>query len=334
MNPHLDVFGAVVGGLGFSSPALLLLVLLVPVALLARARRRAPAVVFAPPVRGLPGSPRTRLRAVLAAVEFLGLVLLVVALARPIDRVRLPLEVEGIDIILCMDVSSSMASTDMDPNRSRLEIAKEAAERFVAGRDSDRVGLISFAGFPDVLCPLTLDHRAVAELLAGLELVEEDGPEDLTGIGTALAKAAQALRASDAASKVVVLLTDGEENVARADTPDEIGPLSAARLCREFDVRVSTIVAGVGRPGPGGAWLPLDRTQVKAVAESTGGGFYEATDAAAMASVYATIDAMERARFADPRYEVEERFLPILIAGLALLLSSRLLRATRLEVWP
>ena len=253
-------------------PWLLWVGALVAVAIGVRRWRGAPAVSFAPSpfVDRVPRSWRVRLLPLPRVLEALGLLLVVFALARPVHRVELPREAEGIDILLCLDVSSSMAADDMDQRRTRLQVAKDAAAQFIAGRPDDRIGLVGFARYPDLLCPLTLDHRALERFLAEMELVESDGLEDRTGIGTAVARAAQVLRGSLAKSKVVILLTDGEENVATAETPDEIGPLLAGRLCEELRVRVYTIAAGIGRRSRSGEFVALDTTQVRRLAERTG----------------------------------------------------------------
>lgn len=324
-------------GLALLDPWMLLLALLVPLGLLVRRVRGAPAIRFGPaPLLGgrLPLSWRMLLLPLPRCLHVLGLLLVVLALAWPVHRVQLPLEKEGIDILLCLDVSSSMAAKDLDPQRSRLDVAREAAARFIGDRPDDRIGVLRFARYPDVLCPLTLDHRALAGFLGEIERVEPDGPEDMTGIGTAVARAAQLLRTSLATSKVVILLTDGEENVATAQTPDEIGPGTAAALCKELGVRAYTIVAGIGKRNRTGAWVPLDTSQVKHLAEATGGAFFAARDAGALAAVYRTIDELEKVEFEEPRYELEDWFLPFLIAALALMLAGRLLQSAWFEVLP
>ena len=318
-------------------PGLLWLALLVPLGLLVRYRGGAPAVRFAASTfrrQGLPGTWRVRLLPLPLSFQVLGLLLAALALARPVWRAPLPLEAEGIDILLCLDVSSSMDAKDMDAERSRLDVAKDAAADFIAGRPHDRIGLIRFARYPDVVCPLTLNHDTLSEFLAPVTLVERFGPEDRTGIGTAVARSAQMLRGSAARSKVVILLTDGEENVATKETPDEIGPLQAARVCAELGVRVYTIAAGIGRQDRSGQWQALDTTQVESVARVTRGGFYAARDAGAMSGVYASIDELEKVQFEEQRYTSVEGFLPFLSAALALLLASRLLQSTLLEVLP
>ena len=317
-----------------TQPWFLLLALLVPIALWRRRRRRAPTVLFAPAVQGLPRTWRVRLLPVPRALQVFGLLLLVVALARPMKRVSLPHTTEGIDMMLCLDTSSSMATNDLDPMRTRLEVAKAAAAYFVAGRPDDRIGVIAFARYPDVRCPPTLDHRALQEFLKGVAQVRSDGPEDATGIGTAVARAAQLLRGGAAKSRVVILLTDGEENVATARTPDEIAPLHAGQLCRRLGVRVYAIAAGLGKRTQSGEWVDLDTRQIRRLAVATGGKFFEARDADAVAGVYREINALERIEFEEPRYRMAEAFLPFLAAALALLVLGRLMESTVLAVMP
>jgi Ca-activated chloride channel family protein len=317
-------------------PWWLLLALLVPLALWLRRHRGAPAVLFAPGafLERLAGSWRVRLLPLPWLLLAAGLSLAVVALARPVEHVPLPRETEGIDIMLCLDTSSSMTGTDMDPQRTRLDVAKDAAARFVAGRPDDRIGLVCFARFPDLRCPPTPDHDALRDFLSAVAPVAGDGLEDATGIGTAVARAAQVLRGSPARSKVVILLTDGEENVATADKPDEIAPVHAGQLCRELGVRVYAIAAGLGSRSPTGVWTEIDTTQVRRLAATAGGRFFEARDADAVAGVYAEIDELERVAFEEPRTIVEERFLPFLAAAVVLLLAGRLLQSSLLAVMP
>jgi len=318
----------------------LLAALAIPVALALGLRRGRRSALFGPAALAiaegapLPRSLRSRLAGAPRALDVAGLLALAFALGRPVERVALPPSTEGIDIVLCLDVSSSMAANDLDPARTRLDVAKEAAASFVAGRPFDRVGLVSFARYPDVRCPLTLDHRALGKLLRGVEMVEPDGAEDATGIGTAIGRATQVLRAGKAKSRVVILLSDGEENVASAAKPEEIAPVHAAQLAKETGVRVYTIAAGIGKRGPDGAWAPFDHREVKLVAEATGGRFFEARDAGAVAAVYESIDRLEKSRLEETRYRVEERFWPFLAAGLVLLAVAHALRSSVLEVLP
>ena len=317
-------------------PGLLWLALLPFAALVLRRALRAPAARFGPAtfLAGLPVGLRQRLAGAPPAIAALGLVLLVVAVARPVERDPVPPSREGIDILLCLDTSSSMAAKDLDPERSRLAVAREAAASFVAGRPDDRIGLVSFARFPDVRCPLTLDHRALARILADVELVLTEGPEDATGMGTAVGRAAQVLAGSEAPSRVVILLTDGEENVATRHTPGEIAPLHAGQLCQRLGVRVYAVAAGLGERTASGDWVEIDTSQVRTLAERTGGRFFEARDADALSEVYDEIDALERVEQPEPRFRLIDRFTPFLLLGLALLALARVLSATVLAVRP
>jgi Ca-activated chloride channel family protein len=324
-------------GLRLLDPGFLWLALLAPLACCLRLARGQPALRFAPGrfLRApLPATWRTRLRLLVGALEVLGLLLLVLALARPVMRSPLPHTFEGIDIVLCLDTSSSMRHKDLDPARSRLEVARHAAAQFVAGRPNDRIGLVGFARYPDLRCPLTLDHEALGQVLAETALVESDGPEDATGIGAAVARAAQVLQGGSASSKVVVLLTDGEENVATAQAADEIAPLHAAQLCAALGIRVYAIAAGAGSPGRGGEPRAIDTSQIRRLAAQTGGRFFEARDAGAVAGVYDAIHDLEKAALDELRYRIEERFLPFVAAALLLLLLGHLLPGTLLPVVP
>jgi Ca-activated chloride channel family protein len=311
-------------------PELLLLALALPLLLLPR---RAPALflagaALAPP---LPTTWRVRLRALPRLLELAGLLCGVVALARPVVRHPLPLAHRGSDILLCLDVSSSMGARDLDAQRSRLAVARDAAARFVAARPDDRIGLIRFARFPDLVAPPTLDHETLHSLLADVAAVEADGPEDATGIGAAVARAAQVLRSSTAKSKLVVALTDGEENVFNADAPDEIAPLHAAQLCATVGARAYAIhFASAGDAGATGGGA----RSLKQMAERTGGALFTASDATSLAAVYAQIDALERDELSEPRWRFEERFAPLVVAAALLFLSGRFAAASRFGVAP
>ena len=331
-------------GLTFLDPLLLLVALLVPLVHWWPRRARAPDVVFAPaPVLGigdaatgpaLPGSWRTALLPLPRALQALGLLLAVLALARPVSSETHATTAEGIDLLLCLDISSSMTAQDMDRRRTRLDVAREAAAAFVRARTSDRIGLVTFARYPDLRCPPTRDHEALLGILAAVTTVTADGPEDATGIGAAVARSAQLLEGSRARSRAVVLLTDGEENVAVTGAPGEIAPAHAGQLAERLGVKVYAVAAGTGRPDPSGAWRKPDTRAVEDLAQRTGGTFHEARDASGMTSAYARIDALEKAPTATPRVVVVERFLPFLLAALALFVAGRLLAAGVLGVRP
>src|SRR5690606_28483537 len=212
---------AAFAGFELRAPGWLALAALLPLAWWLRRRRGRPAIAFAPsvllagplplpepgappPEPPLPRTWRQRLLFLPGLLHGVGLLLAIVALARPVQRTPLPETQEALDIVLCLDVSSSMEANDLAPDRTRLAVAKDAAARFIARRRGDRIGLVCFARYPDLRCPPTLDHRALGEILAEVDLVESDTQEDATGIGTALARAAQVLQGSAAPAKVVV----------------------------------------------------------------------------------------------------------------------------------
>lgn len=309
---------------GWQSPWFLL-VLLIPLALRLwqRSRRQSMASVDLGPSFLLDGLPQGhRPWAWLAGLAHtLGLISLALGLARPVERVALPPEREGVEILLVIDRSSSMEADDLDPQRSRLQVAVDAATNFIEARTADRIGLIAFARYPDLLTPTSFDHAAVQELLVGVELVEADGPEDLTGIGAAVARAAQVLQARGAQSKIIVLLTDGQENVATPAEPGSLQPLEAAALCRSWGVRVFPI-----------AMAAEDPTALTELAQATGGRAFAAGDAGALQAVFASLDTLAKSPLAEPRFELRERFLAFVLLGLALLLLARALRAGPAEV--
>ena len=322
-------------GLTLLDPGLLVLLLLLPVAVGLAWRRGAVAILLAPSAL----LPRARsLRAHLVGVplglQVLGLACLGIALARPAAREPLPIESRGIDIVLCLDVSSSMQASDMDAKRTRLAVARDAALAFIAARPEDRIGILTFARYPDLRCPPTSDHEALREILAEVDTVSPDSPEDATGIGGAVARAAAVLSDSPARSRVVILLTDGEENVALRGRTDEIPPAHAAQLCRRFGVRVYTITAGTGRRDATGALVPIDTGPVKSLARRTGGSFHEARRAGDVVAVYEQIDRLETAPIETPRYIFAERHLLFLGIGLLLLALGYLLSSFGLAVLP
>lgn len=304
-----------------------LLVLLLPVALFLfdRARGRAQRVQALGPAFLLQSLPKSwAWGAWLAtALHALGLAVLALAMARPVERVALPPEREGVEILLAVDRSSSMDARDLDPARDRLAVAIDAATQFVNARGQDRIGLIAFARYPDLLSPTSLDHDAVLGLLREVEMVERDGPEDLTGIGAAVARAAQVLATREAQSKIVVLLTDGQENVATPAEPGSLQPLEAAALCRAFGVRVYPI-----------AMASEDPESLRELAQATGGRAFAAQDARALEQVFASVDQLAKSPLAETRYEEQDRFLAWLALAVALLLSGLAVRRGPGEVLP
>lgn len=287
----------------------------------------------------LPLSARQRLAWLPAGLQLLALALLVVAIARPVQILVEPPERLGRDVLLCLDRSSSMAVQDLvasnaavDPagDETRLQVGKRLAADFLAGRSDDRVGIVTFARFADLVCPPTADRVACAKLLAATQLVDAEGPEDATAIGAAVGMAAELLQRSQAFGKVIVLLTDGEENVATAGAEDEIAPLHAGQWCRDHDIRVHCIALGRGEQMGDGSWRALDTTAVQQLAKLSGGQFFRAANERALRAVYAQIDRLEAVQFADPGTRVIEWYaVPVMLALLALL-AAHLWRRSRL----
>ncbi|MDA0327968.1 MAG: VWA domain-containing protein [Gemmatimonadetes bacterium] len=267
----------------------------------------------------------------------LALAAVVVALARPQTGITSEnVRTEGIDIVLVLDVSSSMLAEDLEPNR--LEAAKIVAADFVAGRRNDRMGLVAFAGQAFTQAPLTFDYGVVQSLLGELEIgMIEDG----TAVGMGLATAVKRLQASDAASKVVILLTDGRSNRG------EIGPITAAQMAQALGVRVYTIGAGsqgtarvpVQDPLGGTRYatmrVDIDEPTLQEVAALTGGRYFRATDTESLASIYAEIDELETTVIEIENFtQFGEEFPLPLALGFLLLMAELALAQTALRTLP
>ena len=320
----------------FASP--LWLLLLPAVAGLAAAvwRRRggAPGVRYsvAGDAAALETTGWARLRGLPDALLVASLALGTVALARPQERdATVERSTEGIDVVLALDVSTSMTAEDFVPNR--FEAAKAVAAEFVRGRESDRIGLVVFAAQAYTQAPLTLDYPF---LLTMLQEVRMGLIEDGTAIGTALATATARLRDSQAASKVVILLTDGQNNRGQVD------PQTAAEAAAALGVKVYAIgVGGDGRLpafGPFGGLAPraeVDETALRGVAEATGGRYFRATDADALREIYGEISALERTEIEETvLLDVEERYPWFLWPALLCLAAAVALSTTRLREVP
>jgi Ca-activated chloride channel family protein len=280
-----------------------------------------------------------RLERALPVARIAALILLVGALARPQAGARVEtVTSHGVDVVVALDVSSSMRAEDFKPH-NRLEVARRTVREFVDGRPQDRLGLVVFAGLATTRSPLTLDHAMLRQMLEEVTFAPRE--QDGTAIGMGLAVAVHRLRQSDAKSKVVVLVTDGRNNKG------QIGPEAAAEAARALGVRVHTI--GVGTEGE--APIPmdfgplgrrymmqrvdLDEPLLRHVASATGGRYFRATDAQGLAQIFATIDAMEKSEVESPvRVLYTELFPWVLVPALALLLGERALRSTRLRRIP
>lgn len=314
-------------------PWLLLLLAVIPV-LVWRARRpaaRRAAVQWVRVSDGWGRGPRATAVRIVGLLPWLALTLSLVALARPQQGIRQSeTETRGVDIVLAIDVSPSMRAEDFRP-RNRLFVAKQTARDFIRQREHDRVGLVAFAGTSFTQCPLTLDHDVLLELLDGLDFgMVEDG----TAIGMGLSTAVARLKESRTPSKVVVLLTDGQNNRGAID------PLTGAELARAFGIRVHTVLAGRGGVVP----VPIDdpvfgrRVQMvrmdvdeetmRQIAERTGGRFFRATDPQALGGIYAEIDRLERAPIRSIEYRDYQDIGPTLLGAAAVLLLVFSLSAT------
>jgi Ca-activated chloride channel family protein len=285
------------------------------------------------PKRGL----RARTSGIPFFLECLALLLLIVALARPQRVTRLAASDRfGIDIVVALDASGSMAAEDFRP-RNRFVVAKDLIGEFIRGRTDDRIGLVTFGSRAATRVPITYDRRITEGILDRAELGEHGNG---TAIGHALATSVNRLRSSRARSRVIILVTDGVNNSG------SIEPRIAAQLAADSGIKVYTI--GVGSEGP--VPLPvkrqnpftgqietiythirgeLDEPTLKAIADSTGGEFFRATDARALQRVLERIDALEKTRIVSPKREqIDELYARPLVAGLVLLLLALLLGET------
>ncbi|MEL6390213.1 MAG: VWA domain-containing protein [Bacteroidota bacterium] len=320
----------------FVNPELLYLLALLPVIIWwfrRRVSRHQPKMTLSTikPIENM-RTLRSSLFPYLPLLRALAGVALVFALARPqLSLKEEEVKAEGIDIVLIMDISSSMLAQDFTPDR--LEVSKEVAKKFIDKRTYDRIGLVVFAGESFTQCPLTTDHRVVKDFLDGLSCgLLEDG----TAIGMGLASAVNRLKDSEVESKVVILLTDGVNNSGY------IKPMTAAEIAQELNTKVYTI--GVGSRGQalspisrrsdgryvfGMANVEIDERLLTEIAEMTGGQYYRATDEVSLESIYAEIDRLEKTEIDITTYKrYSEEFRPFVMIGMLLLLLEMLLRIT------
>jgi Ca-activated chloride channel family protein len=275
---------------------------------------------------------RARVAEVLPWLWVAAAAVLAVALARPqTGAERVEVRTEGIDIVMALDVSGSMRAEDFKPD-NRLTVAKNVAREFITGRRGDRIGLVVFAGGAYTQCPLTLDYGVLQDLLDEVDFGQPDG----TAVGMALVTAVNRLRQAEGESRVVILLTDGQNNAG------EVDPLTAAEAARALGVRVYTI--GAGTDGP--ARVPvddpvfgrryvtidaqLDEDTLREIASMTDGKYFRATSAEALEAIYAEIDALERTDIETYEYvQYNERgplfaLLAVVLLGVGLLAAESL----------
>ena len=322
-----------IGTIQFATPWVLAFLILLPIWWIIRRRRKAPAIVFSR-VSVLAIGPRAGRRTTLFLFLFRNLLLasMIVALSRPRSGAHAEdVTSEGINIVLVIDLSSSMLAQDFQP-QNRMEVAKEVVKRFIAARTSDRIGVVAFAAEALTQVPLTTDYPVVTGAVDNLAAGQlEDG----TAIGTAIATAANRLRDAPGRSRVMILLTDGENNRGSID------PRTAAKAAAVFGIKIYTI--GVGTEGmapvPVGRGLfglryenrlvRIDEPLLIDIAKTTGGRYYRARDAAALQRIYQEINQLEREPVRTRSYvRYTELFRwPLYLAALALV--AELLLAAR-----
>jgi Ca-activated chloride channel family protein len=328
-------------------PILLLLLILAPLLVYARYRWSARATVGfsdGETLKKLPASLAIRLQPLLPLLYAAGLCLMVIALARPQRGLKESIvRTEAVDIVLVVDVSTSMLAEDLagsDGEGNRLDAAKLAIERFVGKRPNDRIGMVAFAAFPYSIAPLTLDHSWLLERIR-MDSFKPGMLEDGTAIGDGLASAINRLRDSKAVSKVIILLTDGVNNAGL------ISPLNAAQAAKALGIKVYTVGAGssgwvrapvtdpYGRQRYTRFYSEIDEPMLKRMADITGGLSYRASDQRALTRVFEQIDALEKTEIDVEQFtRFEEAFSPFLLFGLICLAVERLLGLTRLGRLP
>lgn len=282
------------------------------------------------------GGSKTVIRHLPFVLRLLAIALLIVAIARPQTRSNEErIEGEGIDIVLCMDVSGSMLAEDFAPNR--MEAMKKVAADFVDARKTDRIGLVIFSGEPFTQCPITTDHAALkSQIYAVRSGILQDG----TAIGSGLATSVERLKKSKSKSKVVILLTDGENNGGL------IPPSTAKEIAKAYNIKVYTI--GMGTDGF--ATLPqqttagvvrtkekvnIDEKLLQEIARETGGSYFRAKDNESLANVYVEIDQLEKSKIETSSFaRYAEQFYPLAIAAVLLLLIEVWLRYKVLRKFP
>ena len=319
----------------FEYPALLWL-LLVPALLLGRylyleIRDRRPHLRVSSSAPWLAGgaSVLAWLRHLPFLLRMAAIVLIIIAIARPRSSTQVErIDTEGIDIVFAMDVSTSMLARDFKPDR--LSAAKDIAIEVIAGRPSDRMGIVVFAGESYTQCPLTTDRATLVNLMKD---VQTDLIEDGTAIGNGLATAVARMKDSDAKSRVVILLTDGVNNMG------EIHPETAAEIAKTYGIRVYTIGVGANGEAPYPVVTPwgtelrnvpvqIDEALLRRIADETGGAYFRATDNTKLQEIYGEINRMEKTRTSVDSFPVyKDLFMNYALAALACLLLEVLLAA-------
>lgn len=304
-------------GLRFATPALLWILVLVPVVGILTIRRRQPTVRVGSVGDALaaPVTWRVRGERILPFMRLLALAALVVAIAGPRRGVAgAETTGEGVDIALAFDISASM-TLPYARNETRLDAAKEVLSSFVESRNGDRVGLVVFQASSLTLSPLSSDYSAVATDVRDADHVHlRDG----TAIGLAIAQSAALLRESSAASRIVILLTDGENNV------HDVEPVAAARIAQALGVRVYVVGIGGGTGVPDSARFTVDEQAMRQIAQITGGTYNRAEDPASLQDTYNQIDRLERSRLPGAQFTRFDDWSPFVLAAAAALIALEL----------
>lgn len=332
--------------LTFAHPWLLLLLALLPLMAWFKARRtQPPAFVYSSVqlVRAVLNVRRSRSSQFLAALRWLSLVLLIIALAQPrLSRSETRVNASGIDITVAMDLSGSMASEDFELSGqrvNRLQLAKHVLGGFIEKRSNDRIGLVAFGSQAYIASPLTLDHDFLLKNLERLELGAIEGNQ--TAIGSGLSTAVNRLRELKSKSKIVILMTDGVNNAG------QITPLTAAEAAKALGIKVYTIGVGVRGQAPmptRDIWgrkayqmvpVDIDEDTLQKIAEMTGGKYYRADNAERFEAIYSEIDQLEKTEAEVRKFSHHrELFSMILTAAVGFLLVEAVLKHTLLRRLP
>jgi Ca-activated chloride channel family protein len=310
-------------------------------------RKKTPSLQFSSLkiLKALPPTPKTRLMMLPMVLKVLALILAIVALARPQQaNTKVKKNVEGIDIVICLDISDSMLIEDMKPS-NRLEAAKQTIQQFIEKRTSDRIGLVVFAGESFTVVPLTLDYQLILDRVKEITTAASANIKDGTAIGVALASAAGRLKESTAKSRIMIFMTDGENNSGTID------PETGLEIAKGYGLKIYSI--GIGRDGPTKipiyqrdffgnkvkTYMPFDSTVnedlLRRMASDTGGKYFRASKEDSLQGIFREIDQLEKTKVDVNKYtRYSELFPPYLMASVGLYILSLLLGKTVLRRIP
>ena len=309
----------------FAEPLLLLLLFLIPIILYFK-NRRIISIQYSriELLSSLPKSWKLRIQPILPILYTLGLFAIIIAIARPQKGIdESIIRTEAVDIILLLDLSESMDTRDFNRANqpiSRLDASKEVIEKFLKNRPNDRIGMVGFASLPYAVAPLTLDHLWLTQRMMSLHTDMLDGRR--TAIGDGIASAINRLRDSDAKSKVIILLTDGENNTG------SLSPENAAIAADALDIKIYTIGAAGPRMGFFSANNEIDEEMLMELAKTTNGKFYRARNLASLEAIYDEIDNLEKTEIEVEQYTRYQEVGEIWILLSIILLSSEQILST------